>query len=331
LMHRIGELEKLVELSRCEGEQVNHLFDLALDMFCVFGFDGVFRRVNPAFERTLGFSAQDLTSRPFIEFVHPNDKAATMAVADYAYTTGEPVFGFENRFATRDGSWRWISWDATTVLLDKIVYSVGRDVTELKQTQEELRRAKDLLESQVQERTEKLVQVNQNLRKEIVERRKTLRALRTSQARLAEKSTHLQEVNSALRVLLKKREEDQSEMAEKVLYNVMKMALPCLEYLKRTDLNKQQQSLVSVMESILEEITSGFSRHLALEFLNLTPSEIQIAKLINLGQTTQEIADFYNVSVRTVETHRYNLRKKIGIKSKRTNLRTWLLRFKNNT
>ena len=118
-------------------------------------------------------------------------------------------------------------------------------------------------------------------------------------------------------------------MEEKVLYNVKSLARPYLERLKRTNLDRQQEALVQILESNLEEITADFSRRLALEFLNLTPAELQVANLVKLGRTTQEIADFYNVSLRTVETHRANLRRKIGIKNKKANLRTWLLRFDN--
>lgn len=329
LMRRIGELEKEVELMRREAVEVNQLFDMALDMLCVFGFDGVFRFVNPAFGKTLGFTADELTSRPFMEFIHPDDRPATKAVADNVYTYGSTVFGFENRFATSDGSWRWISWAAKPVLSERTVYSVGRDVTDLKQAQEDLRRAKDLLELKVQERTAELLQANEELRREISERKKTLRALQTSRKRLTDQSARMQEVNTALRVLLKKREEDQSEMEEKIIYNVKNLAQPYLERLKRAGLNRQQENLVLILESNLEEITSDFSRRLAVEFLNFTPTELQVANLVKLGQTTQEIADLLNISVRTVETHRSNLREKIGIKNKKANLRTWLLRINN--
>ena len=90
--------------------------------------------------------------------------------------TGEAVIGFENRFATRDGSWRYISWAAKPVLADRTVYSVGRDVTELKQAQADLQQAKDHLELQVRERTEELVRANEDLKREIRERKKTMRA-----------------------------------------------------------------------------------------------------------------------------------------------------------
>ena len=183
-------------LSQREAAEVNALFDLALDLFCVFGFDGVFRRVNPAFERTLGFTSAELTSRPFIEFVHPEDRPATLAVEKLAYNTGEIVFGFENRFATSSGAWRYISWAARPVMAERIVYSVGRDVTELKKAQEDLRQAKEHLELQVRERTRELSAANKDLKSEISERKKTLRDLVNSQKRLADQSAHLQEVNN---------------------------------------------------------------------------------------------------------------------------------------
>ena len=96
-------------------------------------------------------------------------------------------------------------------------------------------------------------------------------------------------MNTALRVLLKKREEDQAEMEENVLYNVNKLARPYLENLKRTGLNQKQEALLLILESNLEEITSDMSRRLAVEFLDLTPAELQVANLkagpSNLGNS----------------------------------------------
>ena len=159
---------------------------------------------------------------------------------------------------------------------------------------------------------------------EITERKRAERALREKDAELKIKANSLEEVNTALRVLLKRREEDKEELEEKVLENVRGLVLPYLEKLKKTSLDANQISNISILESNLNDITSPFSRTLSSKYLGLTPTEIRVANLIKDGKTTKEIAEFMNVSGKTVETHRDNIRKKFGIKHKKANLRTHL-------
>jgi DNA-binding CsgD family transcriptional regulator len=101
--------------------------------------------------------------------------------------------------------------------------------------------------------------------------------------------------------------------------------MPSLEKMKNTPLNNRQKKFMGTVESGLNEIISPFLHTLASSFSNLTPGEIQIADLIKHGNSTKEIAGILNLSTRTIEFHRANIRKKVGIKNKRTSLRTYLL------
>jgi DNA-binding CsgD family transcriptional regulator len=141
---------------------------------------------------------------------------------------------------------------------------------------------------------------------------------------LQTQSTTLEEANTALRVLLKRREEDKIELEEKVLLNVKELVIPFLERLKKSGLDAIQTGYASVLESSLDDIISPFSRRLSLTFLNLTPSEMQVANLVKHGKTTKEIAELLKVSRRTIESHRESIRGKIGIKNEKANLRTFL-------
>jgi len=128
-----------------------------------------------------------------------------------------------------------------------------------------------------------------------------------------------------MKVLLKKREEDKIEIEKNVLTNVKELIEPYVEKMKKTKLDDQQSALLNIVESNINEIISPFTRKMSLKYLNLTPTEIQIANLIRHGSSTKKIAEIMHVSPRTIETHRKNIRRKIGLERKRANLRSHLL------
>ena len=104
--------------------EAEHIFELSLDMICVAGFDGRFKAVNPAFERTLGYSPDELLARPFTEFVHPDDRQATLD-AFRSVLDGDEVTKFENRYITKAGSQRWLQWSSQAVPGQNVVYAIG--------------------------------------------------------------------------------------------------------------------------------------------------------------------------------------------------------------
>jgi len=144
---------------------------------------------------------------------------------------------------------------------------------------------------------------------------------------LVSKSANLEELNTALKVLLDKRGEDKLELENNVLNNVNELILPYIEKIKGTGLDERQEALFSIIEANLNEIISPFSRGLSVKYLDLTPKQIQIANLIKIGKTTKQIAELMNISPRTVDTHRKNIRRKIGLEEKRASLRSRLISF----
>ncbi len=117
-------------------QRVDRFFEIAIDMLCLLDFNGYFIRLNPAWERTLGFSREELMSRPFIEFVHPDDRERTLR-QNAAVRAGGQALAFENRYLCKDGSFRWLLWNATPAIDEQTVYSLARDITEWKRAEEE--------------------------------------------------------------------------------------------------------------------------------------------------------------------------------------------------
>jgi PAS domain S-box-containing protein len=115
--------------------ELEGIFNLSLDLLCIAGKDGYFKRVNPAFERTLGYSAEELLSRPVVDFVYPDDRALTAEVYDSA-VRGE-ITRFENRYIGRDGAVRWLQWNSRAVTQEGLVYAAARDVTDSRRAAEE--------------------------------------------------------------------------------------------------------------------------------------------------------------------------------------------------
>ena len=111
-------------------------FDLSIDMLCFLDFSGYFKRLNPAWERTLGFTREELMSKPFIDFVHPDDRAATLN-QNREVRGGGQARAFENRYLCKDGSYRWFLWNAAPDTDEKVIYSVARDITDRKLAEQE--------------------------------------------------------------------------------------------------------------------------------------------------------------------------------------------------
>jgi PAS domain S-box-containing protein len=158
--------------------------------------------------------------------------------------------------------------------------------------------------------------------RDITERKHAEEALEKREKELETKTLELEDLNAALRVLLKQREEDRSELEQKVLSNIKVLVLPHMEKLKN-HVDLKGMSYVHVLESNLIDIVSPFAQKLSVKYMNLTKREVQIANLIKEGKTTKEIASFLNVSESAVNVFRYHIRHKLGL-TKKHNLGSYL-------
>ena len=118
-------------------EELDRFFELSLNMLCIATFEGYFKRLNPAWEAVLGYTREELMARPFIEFVHPDDRAATTAVAG-ELARGQETRAFENRYRCKDGTYKWLVWQATPTTDRSLIYAAAHDVTERREAEAQL-------------------------------------------------------------------------------------------------------------------------------------------------------------------------------------------------
>jgi PAS domain S-box-containing protein len=138
-----SQIGQFLERRRAE-EELDRFFALSVDLLCIAGFDGYFKRLNPAWQQVLGYSIDDLCGVPYLEFVHPDDRAGTLAQAEKV-ASGAHLLQFENRYRAADGSYRWLSWTAAPYPDEESIYAVARDVTDDKAAADRLAQfARDL-------------------------------------------------------------------------------------------------------------------------------------------------------------------------------------------
>jgi PAS domain S-box-containing protein len=125
-----------------ELETGNRFINLSVDLFCVAGFDGYFKSLNQSWQSLLGFTTAELMAKPYLEFVHPEDRKATVTEAGRLQNR-EATFAFENRYLCKDGSYRWLLWNAVSVPDQQIIYSVARDITQRKNAEDKLRESEE--------------------------------------------------------------------------------------------------------------------------------------------------------------------------------------------
>ncbi len=150
-------------------------------------------------------------------------------------------------------------------------------------------------------------------------------ALKAREQELRRRTESLSEANTALEVLLRKRDADRAELEEKMLGNAKNLILPYLQKLKNSRMDKRQQLYLSLVESNINEFVSPLSQRMSHHYLAFTPLEIQVADLVKEGKSTKDIANILDLSTRTIESVRYTIRRKLGITEKRASLRNHLL------
>jgi len=247
--------------------------------------------ISPQIMTILGYSQEEYKEDPdlWAKLIYPDDYERVMAELKHCHKTGEP-FCSEYRIIRKDGQTIWLS-DEAHIIKDEhdislFLLGTNTDITKRKHAEE---------------------------------------ALKKRETELGIRKRELEEINTALKVLLKKREEDKAYFQETVITNVEEFILPYLEKLKKSQLTESQKACAEALEANLNEITSTFTRTLSSKAFNLTAHEIKIANLLKRGKTTKEVCELLGCSQCSVAFHRGNLRRKLGLKNKKTNLTSYLL------
>lgn len=157
-----SQIGQFIERKHAE-DMLDQYFTLSVDMLCVAGYDGYFKWLNPAWERTLGYTIDELKARPFIEFVHPDDRNRTGAELT-KISKGHLTVYFENRYRAKDGSYRWLQWNSAPFAERQLVYAAARDVTEQKRAEDSIHRLREAAESANRAKSEFLARMSHEIR-----------------------------------------------------------------------------------------------------------------------------------------------------------------------
>ena len=293
--------KKAEEALRRSEEKYRVLLESISDGVFQLDASGRFVYLNRSGLQRTGLTEENLRTFHFRDMVAPEERKKVRAHFESAMK-GKEVPPFELKYVNRRGRTIYVEIRYRPVLQDRTVVGVvgiSRDITDRKEAEDLILHAKDRLEQMVDMRTKELEDKTGQL------------ALRTR---------NLEEMNTALNVLLKKIEDDRKEIENSIRANLQESLFPHLESLKNSRLSESQEACITVMEEAVNAIATPFIKNLRLKHSNLSTKEIQVCSLIKEGRSTKEIATILNVSVKDVEFHRYNIRKKLHLTRKKESL-----------
>ena len=288
----ITDQKKAERALKEDEERFRLLFEKSVDPILLLDGD-TFIECNEAAVRLMGCS-----SKTQLIGLHPSDVSPehqpdgrlsskkAQEIIDAALIEGMNHFEWKHRTFNGEDRWTDVSLTVIPIHGKRIMHTVWRDITERKQAEE---------------------------------------ALKNRERELEDKSVNLEEANVALRVLLKHRNQDKKTLENRVLTNIKQLVFPYIEKLRSRSLTDNQAGYLNIIESNLNEVISPFLQKMTAIYAHFTPTEIQVADLIKDGRTSKEIGELLKVGGGTVHTHRNNIRKKLGLSSEKTNLRTYLL------
>lgn len=298
LQRENASLTATIERLRESEEKFKTIFENANDEIVYLDADGTIVDINHKVEDIFGYSREESVGKNVSEFqILSADEWGKYLEQIHDLTRGiaTQVQTAEIKATTTSGDKVYIEVNPRVIKRDGEIIgilAIIRDISERKRQEELLRKHTEQLDRLLTERT-----------------------------------TNLEELNAAIKVMLQKMEELKAEIEDKIKFNVSEFVLPYIDKLKKSRLDDTQLTYLSSLDENLRDIASPFMHGFSTKYLKLTPTEIQVIKMIKQGKTSKEIAESLFMSIRTIDAHRYNIRSKLGLKGRQLNLRTYLLSF----
>lgn len=304
----VTDTKKMEAALRRSEQRYRSLVEVTSDWVWEVDNHGTYVYCSPKVRDILGYTPEEVLGKTPFDFMTRQEARRVKATfLEYAGRRS-PFYGFENVNRHKQGH-RVVLETSGVPIFGRNGELTGyrgidRDISKRKEARELLRQTNEQLEQRVGQRTAEL---------------------RRSEEELRLKTNNLEEVNTALKVVLKRLNEEKDLVEEGVLLNVKQLILPYIEKLKRANTQAERSTFLEILDANLATITSNFSARLASQYYGLSPSEMKVADLVKLGKSTKEISQLLNLSAKTVEHHRQGVRKKLGITNTRRNLRSILL------
>ena len=286
--------------------------------------------IDANLKQLLGFQTDEVTHwDDWKPLIHPEDLAVLMRHSRDYIKGRTPRFEARVRVVDKQRRVRWLlvrgraEHDASGWVRRMI--GSATDITRLREVELALEQARQRLEERVRVRTRELQEANETLRAAIRAKVASTKALKQNEAELKLKTAKLEDLNTALRVLLRKLDREKAAMEEKMAADLRDLVHPYLKKLGEKSANRETRALVTILENHLRAIVSPFCRQLTSPAINLTPAELNVANMVKSGQSTRQIAAALDLAYKTVETHRLNIRRKLGLTGRGINLRTCLM------
>ena len=271
------------------GESITHLLNTITEAYYKIDLAGNFTGFNPKMVEILGYPAKDLLGMNYRVFMDSATARHAYGIFNHVYRTGRSCRGNEWQLIRKDGSLRSVK--ATISLIrDGQGHPVG-------------------FMGAVQDHTA---------------RQQLASLIRAKEHACQRHEERCHEMQTALRVLMSSQETLQEELAETMLTHVKSTVLPHLEWLLQKKLSPKARQRLLLAQSNLNNLMSPFARRMTSAFFSLTRTELEVADLVRFGRSNKEIAEILGLSLKTIETHRNRIRRKLGIANTRTNLRTYL-------